>query len=362
MNDALLDDQVKSSALIRALSAKIEETSKVQFDYFGELTRLATEVSPQISQISRIFPQYTPHDWNLHIRRLFGLADRLIGEDRFALMYPAELFVLAASLFAHDWGMAVSDDERNAIEAGGEMSAGATFRLLDNEPSEIRNFSRTNGLKVEPDGSCPSLRDDGCWREYVRATHAWRSGLRAKNFFEHTDGGVSQAVAAACEGHWVDLPIIDSESRFPAFLNVLDQRINLRAVVLYVRLIDLLDNRMELLACIEGLRSLKRPCTVELTSDSSYVVNAIEKGWAKRWRSRGWKLSPSKPAKNSDLWKQLLDLCAEHTVRFHWVKGHAGHPENERCDVLAVEASQLKELPADLAFETGALTDDLFSL
>jgi ribonuclease HI len=122
------------------------------------------------------------------------------------------------------------------------------------------------------------------------------------------------------------------------------------------------NNRMELLACIEGLRSLKRPCTVELTSDSSYVVNAIEKGWAKRWRSKGWKLSPSKPAKNSDLWKQLLDLCAEHTVSFHWVKGHAGHPENERCDVLAVEASQLKELPADMAFETSALTDDLFSL
>ncbi|MEI7851830.1 MAG: RNase H family protein, partial [Kiritimatiellales bacterium] len=66
--------------------------------------------------------------------------------------------------------------------------------------------------------------------------------------------------------------------------------------------------------------------------------------------------------KNSDLWKQLLDLCAEHTVKFHWVKGHAGHPENERCDVLAVEASQLKELPADLAFETSVLTDDLFSL
>jgi ribonuclease HI len=112
------------------------------------------------------------------------------------------------------------------------------------------------------------------------------------------------------------------------------------------------NNRMELLACIEGLRSLKRPCDVELTSDSSYVVNAVEKGWAKRWRSNGWKLSPSKPAKNSDLWKQLLDLCAEHTVKFHWVKGHAGHPENERCDVLAVEACLLKDLPADLVFET----------
>ncbi len=123
------------------------------------------------------------------------------------------------------------------------------------------------------------------------------------------------------------------------------------------------NNRMEMMACIEGLRSLKRPCAVELTSDSSYVVNAIEKGWAKRWRSKGWKLSPGKPAKNSDLWKILLDLCAEHTVKFHWVKGHAGHPENERCDVLAVEASQRKDLPVDLAFEAGEIpAADLFNM
>ncbi|MFA6172094.1 MAG: ribonuclease HI [Kiritimatiellales bacterium] len=121
------------------------------------------------------------------------------------------------------------------------------------------------------------------------------------------------------------------------------------------------NNRMELLACIEGLRSLKRPCTVVLTSDSSYVVNAIEKGWAKRWRSKNWMLSPGKPAKNSDLWKQLLELCAGHTVKFHWVKGHAGHPENECCDVLAVAASQLKELPVDMGFENNLIADGLFS-
>jgi len=121
------------------------------------------------------------------------------------------------------------------------------------------------------------------------------------------------------------------------------------------------NNRMELLACIEGLRSLKHPCSVVLTSDSKYVVNAMVKGWAKRWRSRGWKLSPSKPAKNSDLWMQLLDLCETHEVQFEWVKGHSEHPENERCDELAVAASNGKELPADLAFETPALPeDDLF--
>ncbi|MFC1467191.1 ribonuclease HI [Verrucomicrobiota bacterium] len=122
------------------------------------------------------------------------------------------------------------------------------------------------------------------------------------------------------------------------------------------------NNRMELLACIEGLRALKRPSTVALTSDSKYVVDAIKQGWAKRWRSKGWQLSPTKAAKNPDLWKELLDLCDKHSVDFHWVKGHSGHPENERCDELAVAASQLKNLPADLAFEqTSTPPADLFA-
>jgi ribonuclease HI len=121
------------------------------------------------------------------------------------------------------------------------------------------------------------------------------------------------------------------------------------------------NNRMELLACIVGLRTLKRPCSVRLTSDSKYVVNAMELGWAKKWCSRGWKLSPSKSAKNPDLWAQLLELCDEHTVRFEWVKGHSEHPENERCDELAVLAAQGKELPVDQGFEEPALPEgDLF--
>ena len=123
------------------------------------------------------------------------------------------------------------------------------------------------------------------------------------------------------------------------------------------------NNRMELLACIVGLRSLKHPSTVVLTSDSKYVVNGIEKGWAKKWRSNGWKLSPSKPAKNPDLWAELLDLCDEHKVEFKWVKGHNNHPENERCDELAVAASSEKELPVDDGFENpGQPEGDLFSL
>lgn len=103
---------------------------------------------------------------------------------------------------------------------------------------------------------------------------------------------------------------------------------------------DTTNNRMELTACIEALKTLKEPCRVELTTDSQYVVNGITKGWAESWRRNGWKKSDKKPALNSDLWGELLELCERHEVNFNWIKGHAGHEENERCDRLAVDAYQ----------------------
>jgi ribonuclease HI len=96
------------------------------------------------------------------------------------------------------------------------------------------------------------------------------------------------------------------------------------------------NNRMELTAVIIALEALKEPCSVVLTTDSKYVVDGIEKGWAKSWRENGWKKKDKKPALNPDLWGRLLDLLEIHEVKFNWVKGHAGHPENERCDELAV--------------------------
>ena len=95
------------------------------------------------------------------------------------------------------------------------------------------------------------------------------------------------------------------------------------------------NNRMELLAAIEALSALKEPCEVTLTSDSKYLVDAIEKGWAVSWRARGWRRADKSPALNPDLWEKLLDLLEKHKVTFVWVKGHVGHPYNERCDKLA---------------------------
>ena len=100
------------------------------------------------------------------------------------------------------------------------------------------------------------------------------------------------------------------------------------------------NNRMELLGVITALEMLKEPCSVDLYSDSRYVVDGITKGWAKGWRARGWVKSDQKPAKNPELWGRLLDLLDRHEVRFHWVKGHADNPYNNRCDELAVAEYQ----------------------
>jgi ribonuclease HI len=113
------------------------------------------------------------------------------------------------------------------------------------------------------------------------------------------------------------------------------------------------NNRMELMACIKALEALKFECSVVLYSDSRYVVDGITEGWAERWRANGWWRNEQEKAENADLWARLLDLCDVHEVEFRWVKGHAGNPDNERCDQLAQQAARQANLPHDRAYEAG---------
>lgn len=101
------------------------------------------------------------------------------------------------------------------------------------------------------------------------------------------------------------------------------------------------NNRMELTAVIRGLQALKEPCNVALYSDSKYVIDGLQKGWAESWRKNSWKKADKKPALNPDLWEILLELTHIHQMSYHWVKGHAENPKNNRCDELAVEQSKM---------------------
>ncbi|MBN1260782.1 MAG: ribonuclease HI [Anaerolineae bacterium] len=114
------------------------------------------------------------------------------------------------------------------------------------------------------------------------------------------------------------------------------------------------NNRMELMAAIAGLETLKEPCRVTLHTDSRYLVDAMRLGWARGWRANDWERK-SGPALNPDLWERLLQLAEIHTIAFVWVKGHAGNPDNERCDELAKEAALQESLPSDVVYETACL-------
>jgi ribonuclease HI len=103
---------------------------------------------------------------------------------------------------------------------------------------------------------------------------------------------------------------------------------------------DTTNNRMEIIAVLEGLKALKYPCSVTVTTDSQYVYNSITKGWAEGWKKNGWIKKDKKPALNADLWDELLGEISKHEVNFVWIKGHNGHSENERCDALAVAEVQ----------------------
>lgn len=111
------------------------------------------------------------------------------------------------------------------------------------------------------------------------------------------------------------------------------------------------NNRMELLAAITALESLKQSCRVVLTTDSRYVVDALNKGWARRWRKNGWQRNRKEKALNPDLWDRLLNAAERHDVTFLWVKGHSGHSENERCDSLVQQAARGERLDVDSVYE-----------
>ena len=120
------------------------------------------------------------------------------------------------------------------------------------------------------------------------------------------------------------------------------------------------NNRMELMAAIIGLEALNRPCRVELYSDSKYLTDAFNRHWIDSWIKKGWKRSGSEAVRNIPLWKRLIAAAEPHEITWIWVKGHSGHPQNERCDALATAAADSSGLPADdLDEQTGGNKDDL---
>lgn len=139
----------------------------------------------------------------------------------------------------------------------------------------------------------------------------------------------------------------DGPGGYGTVLEYVDTKGQLHVKELSCGYVKTTNNRMELMAVIAGLEALNHPCTVEVYSDSQYVVNAFNQHWVEGWIKKNWKRGKNEPVKNVDLWKRLLAAKEPHSVTFHWVKGHDGHPQNERCDKLATTAADSGNLIAD---------------
>ncbi len=220
--------------IINTLIVKANTKTDYEFNYVNQLEEIRKIISIEVSRINLLFPEYTPHDEQYHLKRLFYVADQMLGDEIIENMNATELFLLSVSLYGHDWGMAMSEEEKTYILTGCNEASSTTVNLLDDEKNRIKEFCRIKNIvpgKIE-------LED---WREYVRLTHAFRSGMRIKKYFEPISSGVADFASRICEGHWLDFDIIDDYTSYPTDASIHREIVNVKALTIYVRLIDLLD-------------------------------------------------------------------------------------------------------------------------
>lgn len=220
--------------IINELIVKANRKTDYEFNYVNQLEEIRKIISIEVSRINLLFPEYTPHDEQYHLKRLFYVADQMLGEEIIESMNVTELFLLSVSLYAHDWGMAMSEEEKTYILTGCNELTSPTVNLLDDEKIRIREFCRIKNIELEK----IELED---WKEYVRLTHAFRSGMRIKNYFESSSTGIAEFASRICEGHWLDFDIIDDYTSYPTDASIHREIVNIKALTIYVRLIDLLD-------------------------------------------------------------------------------------------------------------------------
>ena len=235
-------EELPDCELIKALAEKASQRRDIDFKFLGKLDDFRQRVSNEVRQINELFPEYTPHDEQYHLTKLFHVADTVLGRERIEAMNPAELFVLAVALYGHDWGMAVSEQEKQYILTR-ELPEGTKaedFWILPNEHDRLTQFAHEKRLTIDADGRLEQIPIE-MWREYVRETHAVRSGERVRHFFESVDGGVAEAASRVCVGHWLDFEDLQDHNLYPPDFSVLRETVNLRAIAVYLRLIDLLD-------------------------------------------------------------------------------------------------------------------------
>lgn len=228
--------------LIEQLARKARERTDTKFDFLGTLERFRTKVSGEVQHVVQVFPEFTPHDEEHHLTPLFHAADKLLEKKRLTGMNSVELMILAVGLYGHDWGMAVSDRQKECIIRG-ELPEDSELEELWVSRKERRwlgEFARQHRIFWDSNEGFVGVGAD-LWREYVRETHALRSGERVRRFFEKIDGGLGHAGGRVCEAHCLSFEELRHADSYPVDFALLGETANLRALAVYVRLVDLFD-------------------------------------------------------------------------------------------------------------------------
>jgi len=235
-----MPDSLPKCNLINQLNERIREKHGSQFNYFGRLDEFRQRVTGEIRSINQLFPEFTPHDEEYHIKHLFHIADTILA-DSLNEFNSSELIILALSLYGHDWGMAVNEIEKEYITTGKIPPSNNVRDLgtLDDDNQSFIEFLKTI-TKQQFSELSPEIQKN-VWREYVRRTHAIRSGEKVRRFFSPIDNGIAESVARVCESHSLSFEELDDENLYSVNFSVLGENVNLRAVAIYLRLIDLFD-------------------------------------------------------------------------------------------------------------------------
>jgi hypothetical protein len=222
--------ELEKTILYKEMVRRLNEIPSPAPNIIEEFKQLAHVLQQHGKYIVRIFPEYTPHESTLHLDHLFGLADRLLGPGLYARLNTTELLVLAFALYAHDWGMAVSEAELRVLHGEEKNSE---FSLLPNEPGIAQERLKND--------TGAGLNTEEALAGYIRDTHGNRSGVRLRKQLEHLGSTFPEAVARAAEGHTLDIRDIRNVQRYPYTYPVFGHVTNLAAISVYVRIIDLLD-------------------------------------------------------------------------------------------------------------------------
>ena len=223
-------DLLLTSHLYQKMAAASSQVTTAGWNILVEFDRLRQRISQESKYIVQLFPEYPPHDEPGHLARLFALSDTILGTDLYDHLTPAELVVLCFGLYSHDWGMAVSDDEKRAIQSGNVPNH---LNLLSNEPKAWQDYLANHAQSGQS--------EEDLWRDYARTCHAARSGSRLRAALASVSAPFADAVARVAEGHTVDMRVLRDPDSYPISFALLGSTANLAAVATYVRIVDLFD-------------------------------------------------------------------------------------------------------------------------